>query len=304
MAIVHCEELPRERSLSGKVQETDTYTRSFRVRTDDPAENLIDVSNAPGIALKDSHPENVSIVAMEYDVKCIHDSGLLYAVSFKYYAAPVDLPKEDGGDPPPPGQLSGINKRPTWSAGSSVTTGPVTHTVDTPPKEITNSAGDPLEDVVCEQAEFRLSTTRYALTAAAWTGDAVTYTNAVNSDIWHGGEPGTWKCQGCSAQLQTENIEGITVEYWEVTWEFAYRATGWQLILHDIGYNQLVNEDGEPSSSGEERKVIVGHDNKPVQGPVGLCEGVAVPAGQKPCPLTFNVYKQQPFANLFGQIFP
>ena len=303
MGIISCEELPKGRTLSGKAQETDAYTRSFLVRVDTLSESLIDISNAPGISVKDNdaHPENASIVALEYDVKCVHDSGLLWQVDFKYYAKPVDL--NEGL--PVPGVIQGFGKKPVWSAGSSVTTGPVAETIDNPAKKIANSAGDPLEDAVMEKAEFRLSVTRYAFSASSWTGLAMTYTNAVNSDTWHGGAPGTWKCQGCSAQLVTESLNGASFTLWEIAWEFAYRVDGWQLKLLDIGYNQLVNEDGEPSQSGDKKKAIVGPDKKPVSGPVGLNGfGVAVTPPAEPAVLTFDVYQSQPFGTVFGEISP
>lgn len=298
MGIVSCEELPKGRTLSGKVQETDAYTRSFLVRVDSLDVSLIDISNAPGVALKAEHPENSSIIAMEYDVKCVHDSGLLWQVDFKYYAEPVDL--NDGL--PAPGVIEGFGKKPVWSAGSSVTTGPVTEAIGG--AKIVNSAGDPLEDAVKEHAEFRCSVTRYAFTASAWVGLARTYTNATNSDTWNGGGPRTWKCQGCSAQLVTESLNGVSFTLWEISWEFAYRADTWDLKLLDIGYNQLVNENGEPSQSGDKRKAIVGQDKKPVAGPVGLSNGIAVTPPNPPDVLEFVVYTQLAFGPVFGEITP
>jgi hypothetical protein len=297
-------ELARERSLSGKVQETDAYTRSFLVKAAEIDESLIDISNAPGIALKDEHPENAAIKCMEYDVKCVDDSGLLFQVDFKYYAPPPDLNEDEGGLPQP-GTIDGFGKKPIWSAGSSVTSGPCTETIDNPPAAIKNSAGDPLEDVVKEHAEFRLSVTMYAFSASDWTGLAASYTNAVNSDNWNGGAPGTWKCQGCSAQQVTESIGGTSFTLWEITWEFAYRADTWTLKLLDIGYNQLVGEDGQPSQSGDKKRAILGQDKKPLSGPVGLNGfGIAITPPAGPAVLEFTVYRQQDFGSVFGYIQP
>jgi hypothetical protein len=300
MGIVSCEELPKGRTLSGKSQETDAYTRSFLVRVDALDESLIDISNAPGISVKesDAHPENASIVALEYDVKCVHDSGLLWQVDFKYYAKPVDL--NDGLSAP--GAIEGFGKKPVWSAGSSVTTGPVTK--DIYDGKITNSAGDPLEDAVKEYAEFRCSVTMYSFSVSGWASTALEYTNATNSDSWNGGGPRTWKCQGCSAQLVTESLNGVSFTLWEVAWEFAYRKDTWDLVLLDIGYNQRVNEDGEPSQSGDKKKTIVGPDKKPLAGPVGLNNGVAVSPGDEPDEREFIVYEQRPFGTVFGEITP
>lgn len=309
MAVISCEELPKGRTLTGAAQETDVMTRSFLVRTDNLNTSLIEISNAPGIAVRpppgtvpatpDAHPDNPTLVAMEYSVKCVHDSGLLWQVDFKYFVAPVDL--NDGFESP--GNVEGFMKKPVWGGGSSVTTGPVTE--DIAGNKITNSAGDPLEDAVKEHAEFRLSVTVYALTAAEWTGIAREYTNATNSDAWNGGAARTWKCQGCSAQLVTESVSGAKFELWEISWEFAYREQTWDLVLLDIGYNQLVDDEGQPTQGGTKKKAIVGQDKKPVSGPVGLNGfGIAVTPPAEPADRTFVVYKQKAFKPIWGEINP
>jgi len=294
-------ELARERSLSGKVQETDAYTRSFLVKAGSLSESLIVISNAPGIALKDAHPENDKIKAMEYDVKCVDDSGLLYQVDFKYYAPPPDLQEDDGGLPPP-GAIEGFGKKPIWTAGSSVTTGPVLKEIDGTP--IKNSAGDPYEDITKEFAEFRLGVTMYAFTAKDWQGLAYLCTNAINSQEWNGGQPETWKCQGCSAQLVTESLNGSSYTLWEINWEFAYRADKWNLQLIDIGYAERVNENGEPSQNGNKRQAIRDPKGKPVPGPVPLDGmGGAAEPGVLVTNL-FDIYHQVDFNKIFGEIQP
>jgi hypothetical protein len=294
-------ELARERSLSGKVQETDAYTRSFLVKASSMGESLIDISNAPGIALKDAHPENEAIKCMEYDVKCVDDSGLLFQVDFKYYAPPPDLQEDDGGLPAP-GAIEGFGKKPTWSAGSSVTTGPVLK--DRDGDVIKNSAGDPYEDIVKEFAEFRLGVTMYAWTASEWQGIAYAYTNAINADTWNSGPPGTWKCQGCSAQLVTESLNGTSYTLWEINWEFAYRADKWNLQLIDIGYAERVDAQGEPSQNGNKRRGIRDPNGKPVPGPVPL-DGMGG-AAEPGVVVTniFEVYQELSFGSVFGEIQP
>lgn len=294
-------ELARERSLSGKVAETDSYTRCFLVKTNDPSESLIDISNAPGIKLKSSHPENSAIKAMEYDVKSVDDSGLLYQVSFKYYAMPPDV-GEDGGGQGDLGGPEGFSKVPVWSGGSSVSSQAINR--DRDGEKIVNSAGDPLEDVTADVAEFRLSLTTYAANSAAWAPKVLEYTNAVNSDQWNGGAPGTWKCQGASAQLVVESAGGMEFRIWELTFEFAYKASGWQLKLMDIGYNELCDEEGTPSASGTKKQMPKGPNNKPIAGPVGLQNGVAVTPPAEPGTLEVNVYQEKPFLALFGELGP
>jgi hypothetical protein len=294
-------ELARERSLSGKVQETDAYTRSFLVKAAKIDESLIDISNAPGIALKDEHPENKKIKAMEYDVKCVDDSGLLFQVDFKYYAPPPDLNEDEGGLPPP-GSIEGFGKKPTWSAGSSVSAQPIVK--DIHGDAIVNSAGDWLEDVQADQAEFRLGVTLYAFKAADWTGTALSHTNAINSDAWNGGAIGTWKCQGCSAQLVTESLNGTAFTLWEINWEFAYKSTGWQLKLLDVGMNEKCDSEGVASMSGDKKKAIRGPDGKPISAPVALSGGVANPGADEPPTIEVDAYTSQAFLPVFGEITP
>ena len=294
-------ELARERSLSGKVQETDAYTRSFLVKASSISEGLIAISNAPGVALKEGHPENDKIKAMEYDVKCVDDSGLLFQVDFKYYVPPVDLNDDDGGLPAP-GTIQGFGKKPIWTAGSSVSAQPINRDIDG--DKIVNSAGDWLEDVQADQAEFRLGVTLYSFSAGDWTGKALEYTNAINSDAWNGGAPETWKCQGCSAQLVTESLNGGSFTLWEINWEFAYRATGWKLKLLDVGMNEKCDAEGVASQSGNKKKAIRGPDGKPISAPVALSGGVANPGADEPPDIDYDVYHKKPFSSVFGDITP
>ena len=238
---------------------------------------------------------------MEYDVTCVDDSGLLFQVNFKYYAPPPDLQEDDGGLPAP-GTIEGFGKKPIWSAGSSVTTGPVVK--DRDGDVIKNSAGDPYEDITKEFAEFRLGVTMYAWTASEWRDLAYSYTNTINADNWNGGLPGTWKCQGCSAQLVTESLNGSSYTLWEINWEFAYREDKWNLQLIDIGYAERVNDEGEPSQNGNKRRGIRDPQGKPVPGPVPLDGmGGAAEPGVVVTNL-FDVYKELPFGPAFGGIYP
>ncbi len=107
--------------------------------------------------------------------------------------------------------------------------------------------------------------------------------------------------------MNIENKDGETNVYWEITWEFAYRADKWTLKPWDIGFAQLVNEDGEPTQAGSLRAQIKGQDGKPVRQPVALAGGVAKPAGERPdicnAPNGFDVYHEKDFTTPFGELF-
>jgi len=294
MAIVWTRETVKDRVISGKSGDGNVYRRSFLVRTDDPVQSQAEIVNSCGVAFGDPHPDDGACVLQTFDCKPVDDSGLLYSVSFEYSKPDLQDPGEN------PGSMPGLT--PTWSGSSSVTTGPVFK--DVFGDMILNSAGDPLEGLEMEKAEFRLTCTQYFTSHTTWVNGAREYTNTTNSAEWNGGAAGEWKCQGSSAKLNIDNSNQQVVVYWEVTIEFAYRKGGWDLRPWDIGFAQLVDDEGNPSSTGTKRAQIKGQDGKPVRQPVGLdCGGMAVPAGQPPCELFFMVYERKDFMAAFGQVF-
>ena len=299
MTIIYCKELPRERSQSGKHGETYTYTQAFLVRTDDPSEPLPNITNAPGFAWLDSHPDDASVGALSFETSPADDSSLLYYVKVKYGARPYTAPPDD--PPETPGAVAGLMKFPVWSGSSSVTTGPCLEDKDD--EMIVNSAGDPLEGMEMEMADAKLSVTNYATTHTNWMIAAATYTNTCNNATWNGGAIDQWKCQGCSAKLATENVGGVTFNFWELTWEFAYRAKSWRLRPWDIGFAERCDSEGVASATGTSRKAIKGPDGKATARPVALAAGVAKPAGQKPDALSFVIYERQNFMTAFGEVF-
>lgn len=299
MAIVWSEEQPRERSGSGKKDEGAEWSRVFYVRTDSLTESIVDISNAPGIAFGDGHPDDSSTVMETFDVKAADGSGLLYAVTFKY----KKYNPADGGEGGGGGTVTG--KPPIWGGSSSVTTGPVYK--DKNGNVMTNSAGDPLEGLEKEFADERLTLTICYASHEDWMELSRTYTNAINDAAWNGGDAKTWKCQGASKKLNIENTDGVLLVYWEVTWEFAYRADKWTLKPWDIGFAERVTDDGTPSAFGTKRRQIKGQDGKGVRQPVALANGMAKAAGQPPDIVNggngFLVYEELDFSAPFGEVF-
>lgn len=295
MAIVWSEEQPRERSATGTYRDGDEYQRVFLVRCNSLDTPLGDIVRAPGINYQTPHPDDQASFMKSYDTKVADDAGLLYKVTFKYE-------KLNPADKDDPGQPGGMEwKPPIWGGTSSVTTGPVYK--NRLGVVMCNSAGDPLEGLEAEFAEDRLTLTQYYADHTAWMSASQMYTNAVNDAAWNGGAAGTWKCQGCSKKLNIETKDSQTIVYWEVTWEFAYRAGGWSLKPWDIGFNQRVDEEGVPYAGGTQRATITGQDGKGVRQPVALSEGVAKPAGEPPDELEFFVYEERDFFIQFGEVY-
>jgi hypothetical protein len=297
MGIVFVREIPKERAASGKRKDGDEYSRGFWVRTDSTTESLVDISNAPGVAFNDPHPDNSTCVMDSYDIKPADDSGLLYVVTFKYKKFNPD--EQENPDPDKPGSME--FKPPVWGGTSSVVVEPIYK--DKNGDIMTNSAKDPLEDLQAERAEERLTLTQYYASHNGWMQLSRDYTNAINDAAWNGGAARTWKCQGCSKKLNIETKDGATLVYWELTWEFAYKADEWTLKPWDIGFAQLVDDDGTPTGSGTQRAQIKGQDGKAVRQPVALNNGIAKAAGEAPDALEFFVYEEKDFATPFGSLF-
>lgn len=301
MSILWTREIPKERTGSSKFNEGQSYTRAYLVRTDSPTESLVDILNAPNIPYLTPYPNDPSALMQKLSAKPADESGLLYVVSLDYEKLNPD--QADPPSNPPPGSME--FRPPVWGGSSSVVTEPIYK--DKNGVVMSNSAGDPLEGLQAERAEEKLTLTQYYATHAGWQQLARNYTNAINNAAWNGGAAKTWKCQGCSKKLNIENKDGATTVYWEITWEFAYRADLWTLKPWDIGFAEKVDDNGTPSMAGTKRAQIKGQDGKGVRQPVALAGGVAKPAGQPPDVANggagFDVYPELDFMAPFGELF-
>jgi hypothetical protein len=270
-------------------------SRSWLAKTDSPATSAQDVIDETPVSVGDTHPGS-DLRCTQIRARPTGTDGMLWTVTAEYEVRAVE------GDDLPLG--GGLLKLPIWSASSTVSNQAIYK--DRNGDTIVNSAGDPLEDVTADVAEFRLTLTTFLLSHTQWLGTARAYTNAINNATWNGGAAEEWKCQGFSAKLSVEEIGGASVVFWEVNVEFAYKAGGWNPRPWDIGFAQLVNDDGEPSGSGTKRAQILGQDKKPVRQPVALAGGVAKPAGQPPDVINngFGVDYYVPLNfSIFGELY-
>ena len=283
-----------------------SYTRVFQVRTD-CVEDISTVTGYVGVYYGTAHPEDGGAILTSHETKVSDDSGLLYTVTLNYSPQKPDDQLEDSTEP---GNIASLSKQSHWGASSSVSAGPCFE--DESGDIITNTAGDPLEGLSREFADYKLTLTQYFLLHTDWAGTARGYTNTCNDAGWNGGAIRTWKCQGCSAKVQTENITDqfnveTTTKYWEVSWEFAYRKETWDLKVWDIGFSQRVDANKVPSQSGDHKALIKGKDGKTVKTPVALHNGMKKVAGDpgfpKPDELVFEIYGDTDFDSVFGQLF-
>ncbi|NBT05456.1 MAG: hypothetical protein EBS54_01425 [Betaproteobacteria bacterium] len=124
-------------------------------------------------------------------------------------------------------------------------------------KALINTAGDFFESAMTEEAELRcsISGNRSAFPVAV----AAQVTNCVNSDAFMGAAVHQWKCQGISGQQQVEVVNGVEIKYWSVTVELAYRQSGWNLLLPNVGWN-YISQAG--TGNAEKRRCFVYDENK------------------------------------------
>lgn len=305
MAVLNVRETSRDAAISGsrdkENKDTRTQTRSFLVQCDSPATSPTAVFAATGLNLGDLLN---GLTLTKFRVRASDGDGMLWTVTAEYEPN-LPEPEDDEDQEPIPG---GIPRKPDlWSGSSSVTKR--ARYVDTFGNVMTNSAGDAFEEgCLADHAENRLTLTTYRRLHTDWLAESEAFTNTVNLFAWNGGDAETWKCQGCSKKLNIEEKDGQVLIYWEITWEFAYDSDKWTWKPWDIGFNETVDENGEPQSYGTGvqapgRRTIKGADKKPVRTPVALNNGVAKAPGLKPDALEFFLYQSMDFDAQFGQVF-
>ena len=289
MAVVAVLETARGTGVSGKFGESFTFTRKWIVRVDSPFTPRTLICRAPGITFGMGHPDFASHKAMEFDCTEESGDGMMWSVTVRYYLPPADNK---------PSPTTGIPQD-SWSGSGSTVTIPVFKDKDG--NNIVNSAKDPLEGAEKESSEFSLTLTK-CYTDTSWSALARDSSNTVNRYAWNSSLPRTWKVafKSVSKKELTSSSDDTTTVYWETTWEFQYRKETWDYKPWDVGFNQLVDSSGNPTSSGTQRAAILGADKKPVKAPVALAGGVAQTPGTAPSVLTFKLYEETDFS-VFGE---
>jgi hypothetical protein len=281
MAITGTKELYRGREWSSNYGDVPTYSRVWLVTIDDANQSLNEITNGPGIAFLDPHPEDQNARVMEVRAQQEGgDSPFHYRVTFVYKGV------TDADEDP-------LQRPPQFSFSGSLASAPCfwhyPNANDNSTKRvILNSAGDPIGGLDRDEAEFTVTISSNEPSPFAYA-KAQNYVGAINSDTYSGGAPKTWKCMSISANRKIEQKQVQQYLYYEVNAVLAYRGTGWDLQTWDVGFNQLVN--------GQRRKIMAG--SEPVSEPAALSNGVAKAPGQPPDLKTFRIYKMLPFNGTF-----
>jgi hypothetical protein len=243
MAIIGFREvLPR--TFSHKFGESPTAERKFVVTTDAP-ESHQTLLNTVGIFHGSMHPEFSYLLCTEGSVT---ETDRQHAeITYRY-----EVPQVGSQDSQP----NPLARRDVWSFSTGGAAVPALvyyqGSGNANRKALINTAGDFFESAMTEEAELRcsISGNRSAFPVAV----AAQVTNCVNSDGFMGAAAHQWKCQGISGQQQVEVVNGVEIKYWSVTVELAYRQSGWNLLLPNVGWNYI---SGAGTGLAEKRRCYV-----------------------------------------------
>jgi hypothetical protein len=275
-------------SASRRFGEPPVFQRKWIVEVDDPSTAQTDIVNAIGVTFLTPHPEASFCLAQNVSVANANGSRWHYEVTWDY-----ELPKV-GADNTAANPLSRADIW-SFSTGGAAVPALVYYygSGNGDKRPLVNSANDWFEGAMTDEAEVRCTITgnRAAFPLAV----ATAVTNAVNSDNWLGAEAYTWKCQGLGAQFAVEVVDEVEVKYWQVTVELVYRASGWRLMLPQVGWNYL---DG----STRKRAYVIDPDTGekvPSSNPQPLTSGGAITTGA-PSILYRRVHPEVAFQTMFG----
>lgn len=284
MSVIKVTESPQVTG-SRKFGEPPTFQRKWVVEVDDPTTPQTDISNAPGVAFLDSHPEAYYCLAMNVSVSNYSGSRWHYEVTWDY-----ELPKQQNVDPNP------LARADIWKWTTGGLQVPALYYYDTGDtlKPLVNTANDFFEGATTD-----ISTLQASISGNRPTFDyglATAVTNTVNSDTFLGSPPGSWKCSGISGQPSVEVVNETEIRYWQIEVTLEYRPDKWNLQLPNVGWNYL-------NGSTKQRVYVIDTDSGdkvPASNPQPLTSGGGLKAGA-PDIIERRVHRQVAFNSYFGQ---
>jgi hypothetical protein len=277
------EVLPR--TFSHKFGESPTAERKFMLTLSAPVGHQ-QVLNTVGIFHGTPHPEFGYLLCTEGSVT---EPDPYHAEVTYRYEVPAIGTQDSAPNP--------LGRADIWSFSTGGVGIPaLTYFDGSTQKPLVNSAFDFFEGAMTDEAELRatISGNRAQFPVSA----AVSVTNCINSDSFLGAAKYQWKCQGISAQQQVEVINGFELKYWSVSVELVYRASGWELLLPNIGWNYL-------TGGKKERAYVLDPEDKTTKiassNPVALTtQGDIASPGTPPEILRRRVHREIAFAPFFG----
>lgn len=238
MAVLSYQEII-PRTFQHRFGESPTAERRFSISVDGPTEHQV-ILNTVGIFHGASHPEYNYLYCTEGQVNEIdrHSVECVY----RYESPRFD--GQGGGEP----QINPLIRRDVWTfstGGAQVPAMRYYHgTGNGDMRPLINAAHDYIEGLTTLEAEVRATIAGNRATFPAALAASVT--NSTNESPYLWGATHTWFCQGISASPQSEVIAGLTVNYWAITVELVYRASGFNLVLPHVGFNRIEGGNKKP----------------------------------------------------------
>lgn len=204
--------------------------RKFTVSLTQPVANQL-ILNAVGIFFGDTHPEYTYLRCVEGNVT---ETDRHYAeVTYRYELPPRGTQQFEASPLARPDVWSfsvGGAQVPALTYYEGAGNGDI--------RPLVNAANEFVyENVTTLAAEVRatISSNRavFPLPIAAEVA------NSINASPYLFGERHTWMCSGINATQAVEAVNNVEVAYWQITVELLYRASGWNLLLPNIGLHQI-----------------------------------------------------------------
>ena len=170
-------------------------------------------------------------------------------------------------------------------------------------RQIVNTAGDPLTGLKRRQGEITM--TVKGNRAASPFSLATSFINRTNSSAWANGAQRTWLCTSVSAQQQSELVGTEILDFWSVSFAFAYRPETWDVQAANVGLNELYDIiNGNVIVGTGKRRITIQDANGndiPTPKPLPLdSAGAYKGVGSVADMLSFQVYQTADFQSQFG----
>jgi hypothetical protein len=274
------------RTFAHKLGEAPTAQTKWNVTVSEPVPHQT-IINAIGIFHGTVHPEYTYLYCTNADLTETDRFHVEVVYSF-------ELPK--GSDPQ---QLAAnpLARPDVWSFSTGGAQVPALVYYDGngngDKRPLVNAANDYFEGLTTAEAEVRatIAGNRAAFPSAL----AAAVTNAVNDSPYLFGAKHTWQCSGISASQQSEVVNGVQINYWQVTAELVYRASGHNLLLPHIGWNYI--------ATGSQKRRVYVYDDDGNKVPAGAPQPLNSTGGLKtgtPDILERRVYPEVNFSSYFG----
>jgi hypothetical protein len=229
-----------------------THTRAFLVTTDDSTDGTARAAKASGIPREgDRFPGSTGFnppTVVSIDAQPHEQSDKLFLVEVEYQSDQQDFEQFP---------VHPLDRPATFSYGAESYTEPYFNDRSDPPRPLVNSAGDPFEGTAERaEADITVTMTRNEASFDPVTADAFRMTTnrfpVFVDQTWYA--PDTLRLGLATATARSEEWLGNTVNFYEVTRQFAAKRDGWSDKFNDIGYNEIRERIGP---SGETIKVRV-----------------------------------------------